>query len=99
MTDYFEASLALVAREMADQPPTTPRQLLQHDIAQRLASVTQELDGLIALSRDFDAPDIQQAVCAEEMAFWAVMTRAQLMCSFIESRRPQGLRLVRGTRR
>ena len=101
MSDYFEQALALVRAEMeADSGhPTTPRQLLTHDIAQRLASIATELDGLIALSRDFDAPDIQRAICAEEVAFWSVMTKAQLLCSFIEASRPRGLRLVKGTRR
>jgi hypothetical protein len=95
---YF-SDLDPVRQEMADQAPYTPRELIQHDIAQRLSTITQELDYLISRSRDFDAPDIQQEICAEEIAFWSVMTKAQLLCSFIESRKPQGLRLVSVTRR
>jgi hypothetical protein len=73
----------LVQAEMAE--PTGPRQLTRHDIATRLFSITSELDDLIALSRDFDAPDLQAAICEEVRAFDAILARAQLLCSFIEA--------------
>lgn len=99
MTNPFDDLLEIVESAMADGAPSTPRELIQNDIAQRLSSINNELDGLIALSRDFDSPDIQDAICAEEKSFWAAMTKAQLICSFIDARKPTGLRLVRGTQR
>lgn len=96
MPDPLDLLLAQV-RDALDEPtgaPQTPQDLTRHDIAQRLASIQQGLDDLITLSRDFDAPDLQLAIQAEERALGAVLVRAQLLCSFIEASRPRGLRLV-----
>lgn len=97
MTDYFEMTLDLVRSEIKnDGAPSAPRELLQNDISQRLSSILSNLDDLISLSRDFESPDIQRAICAEEKAFGSILARAQLLASFIEACRPQGLRLVGG---
>lgn len=97
MPDPFDLLLAQVKSVLNDEPtgaPASPQELTQNDIAQRFASIQQNLDDLITLSRDFDAPDLQRAIQAEERALGAVLVRAQLLCSFIEASKPRGLRLV-----
>lgn len=96
MSDYYEHALNLVRAQMIDGQPLTPRELITHDIASRLAGIQSELDDLISLSREFDAPDLQAAIQAEELSFSQILCRVQLICSFIEASKPRGLRLVGG---
>ena len=74
--------------------PTSPAELTTHSVASRVASILLELDDLIAISREFANPAAQQAVAAEVRALSGIVTRGQLLLSFIESREPRGLRLV-----
>lgn len=90
MPDSFDLLMDKVRAELAEATgqPQTPAELTRHDIASRLRHITSNLDDLIALSRDFSSPDIQNAIAEEERALGAVLARAQLLASFIDSRKP-----------
>jgi hypothetical protein len=80
---------------MLIEGPITQAEIIQHGIASRVYSLLSELDDLILLSRS-GSPESQKAIAGEWRAFDQIATRAQLLASFGEAQKPNGLRLVRG---
>jgi hypothetical protein len=82
----LDLQLNLVRAEFCDLGPTTEAEMTESQIAQRLNSLISELDELVAMAAD---PATSSLIEKEKIAVGQVLSRAQLIGSFLLANHPR----------
>jgi hypothetical protein len=88
----LDLQLDLVRSEFCDLGPTTEVEKAEAQVAQRLHSLISELDEFCAMAAN---PETVDLIEREKIAIGQVLSRAQLIMSFLMARTPVNLRMVR----
>jgi hypothetical protein len=90
-TDVYDDQLELV-QDALNYEPTTPAEIAEAQIAQRLSSMINDLDEFTAMAVN---PETVDLIEKESIAFSQVLCRAELIASFLNARKPQDMRINR----
>lgn len=88
--EIYDDQLELV-QDALNQEPTTREEIAEHQIAQRLCSMIHELDEFMSMAASAETVDLVER---ESLAFGQILSRAQLIASFLNARQPQHLRIA-----
>lgn len=88
----LDLQLNLVRAEFCDLGPTTEIEKAEAQIAQRLHSLISELDEFCAMAAN---PETVDLIEKEKIAIGQVLSRAQLITSFLMSHTPVKMRTAR----